>query len=325
MVSNIKAFAKFIDQPMLISKFNRGMPRTLLASGAMFWGVDTYDTMTKSDNKIRATKDSIKKAIVIASTVASAIVAPKIASKVAKRPLMPSVSEIRASNRVLIDTFLKSGEDVSPEIKAVLKNARRQPISFENVKMLMENLKNKEFFNKLIPEPENITSKEIFSEIGYLSTYGAVPVVGGLVGGVTADVVTKDHFKKNIPDKINEGIYQYLANIFLCNVGAGAALYGMEKVGVKSKITRALGMTAGIILTGVVGGSAIANMVSNKIVCPMMKSREKTHRKPEALDLGLHADDVATVSLLSGLKWIEPALPLLYSVSGYRAGMGYRN
>ena len=107
MVSNIKAFAKFIDQPMLISKFNRGMPRTLLASGAMFWGVDTYDTMTKSDNKIRATKDSIKKAIVIASTVASAIVAPKIASKVAKRPLMPSVSEIRASNRALIDTFLK--------------------------------------------------------------------------------------------------------------------------------------------------------------------------------------------------------------------------
>ncbi len=66
--------------------------------------------------------------------IASAVVAPKIASKVAKRPLMPSVSEIRASNKVLIDTFLKSGEDVSPEIKAVLKNARRQPISFENVK-----------------------------------------------------------------------------------------------------------------------------------------------------------------------------------------------
>jgi hypothetical protein len=29
--------------------------------------------------------------------------------------------------------------------------------------------------------------------------------------------------------------------------------------------------------------------------------------------------------LLSGLKWIEPALPLMYTLSGYRAGIGYRN
>ena len=46
---------------------------------------------------------------------------------------------------------------------------------------------------------------------------------------------------------------------------------------------------------------------------------------PELLDLGLHSDDIATVSLLSGLKWIEPSLPLLYAISGYRAGTGYRN
>ena len=43
------------------------------------------------------------------------------------------------------------------------------------------------------------------------------------------------------------------------------------------------------------------------------------------LDLGLHTDDIATVSLLSGLKWIEPSLPVLYAISGYRAGIGYRN
>ena len=48
-------------------------------------------------------------------------------------------------------------------------------------------------------------------------------------------------------------------------------------------------------------------------------------RKPEVLDIGLHTDDIATVSLLSGLKWIEPALPIMYTLSGYRAGIGYRN
>ena len=28
---------------------------------------------------------------------------------------------------------------------------------------------------------------------------------------------------------------------------------------------------------------------------------------------------------MSGLKWIEPALPIMYAISGYRAGIGYRN
>ena len=47
--------------------------------------------------------------------------------------------------------------------------------------------------------------------------------------------------------------------------------------------------------------------------------------KPEALDIGLHTDDIATVAVMSGLKWIEPALPIMYAISGYRAGIGYRN
>jgi len=48
-------------------------------------------------------------------------------------------------------------------------------------------------------------------------------------------------------------------------------------------------------------------------------------RKPEPLDLSLHIDDVASVGFLSGMRWIGPILPALYSISGYRAGIGYRN
>ena len=55
------------------------------------------------------------------------------------------------------------------------------------------------------------------------------------------------------------------------------------------------------------------------------KKECKKDRTPEALDIGLHVDDISTVSLLSGLKWIEPALPVMYTISGYRAGIGYRN
>ena len=123
--------------------------------------------------------------------------------------------------------------------------------------------------------------------------------------------------------------YQYLANIFLCNIGAGLALGLMEKSGVKSKAQRAIGMVCGIIITGVLGGSAIANMIGNKLINPLFGNKDKKsiyeERKPEALDIGLHVDDIATVAVMSGLKWIEPALPIMYSISGYRAGIGYRN
>ena len=110
----------------------------------------------------------------------------------------------------------------------------------------------------------------------------------------------------------------------MCNIGAGAALALLEKMNIKSKSARAIGMISGIVLTGVLGGSKIANLISQKIISPITKIQTK-ERKPEALDLCLHTDDIATVSLLSGLKWIELALPILYSVSGYKAGVGYRN
>ena len=107
------------------------------------------------------------------------------------------------------------------------------------------------------------------------------------------------------------------------------ALGIMEKVGIKGKSARALGMISGILATGVVGGSIIANFIGNKLINPLFGSKETknlySERKPEALDIGLHIDDIATVGVMSGLKWIEPALPIMYSISGYRAGIGYRN
>ena len=328
MSNNLKVFAKFIDQPLLIAKFNKSMPKVMLGAGATYWAGDTYETMAKSENKKKALNLSLNKGLVLALTMASALVAPKVATKITKRPPLETLKDVRLANKQLIEEFLSKNK-VDDSLVKVLEKAKNEPISFKNLKMLMSKFQNpennKKFLNKLIPNPENISSKDIFSEIGYLSVYGAVPVIGGVVGGISADVLMRDDYKKRIPDKINEGMYQYLANIFLCNVGAGAALFGLEKMNIQSKWARAVGMTAGIILTGVVGGSKIANAVANNVICPLIRTKEKTHRTPEALDIGLHADDVATVSLLSGLKWIEPALPLLYSISGYRAGMGYRN
>lgn len=285
-----KVAGKFLDQPVLVAKFEKSVPY-LLSGGACAYGA--YQVKKAPENKKQET--AIKTFSTLAFTVASAIAAPKITDRV----------------------FRSGKEELKPKLKKVL--------SPKEIKQLY-NTVDKDTFNKLIPEPENITSKEIFSEIGRLSLFGLIPVVGGITGGIIGDRLTDKHWKNKLPDKIKEGAYQYLANIFLCNIGAGAALGIMEKLNIRSKGPRALGMVGGIVTTGVIGGSAIANLIGEKLINPIFKSnKEFRPRHPEPLDIGLHTDDIATVAVMSGLKWIEPALPLMYSISGYRAGIGYRN
>lgn len=343
-MNNIQVLGKFLDQPMLVSKFQKAVPAILTAGAAAF---TAYDASKEQDSEKRKQR-ALKTGLTLGVTVASALAAPHIASAITKRPLAPSLNSIKTKNTELVDSFIKSTK-LDEKTSKILEKSKNKILNFNEVKNVFASVKDKDFLKKLIPAPENISAKDIFSEIGYLSVVGAIPVVGGIVGGIAGDKVTdKENWKKKVPDKVKEGTYQYLANIFLCNVGAGAALGIMEKCGVKSKAARAAGMTAGIIATGVIGGSKIANFVSEKVIEPLFHSTEKNHidkpehfhkhnapvkhkhhkhneRKPEALDIGLHVDDISTVSLLSGLKWIEPALPVMYTISGYRAGIGYRN
>ncbi|MBQ8476290.1 hypothetical protein IJ531_04425 [bacterium] len=325
MIDKLHTFGKFLDQPILISKLQKAMPLIMATGASIAILKDSRDTFSKTQDKKEAKKTVLSHAIVLASAVTSALLAPKIASFITKRAPLDSIENIKKYNNKLIDDFIKQNKPDS-EITAILNKAKEKVLSLSETNKLIQKYKNNDFMQKLIPDPVNVKAKDIFSEIGYLSIYGAVPVVGGVAGGIGADIITKEDYKKKIPDKVNEGIYQYLANIFMCNVGAGTALGILEKLGITSKSARAIGMIAGIILTGVLGGSKIANFISQKVLSPIFSPDKKPkERTPELVDLGLHTDDIATVSLLSGLKWIEPALPILYSVSGYRAGIGYRN
>lgn len=326
-MNNLKVFGKFLDQPILISKLNKAMPALMSIGGGAILAKNAFDVFNKNDDKDVAKKEVIKKSIIMATSIASALIAPKIASKIVGREPIETFETIAKSNQKIIDDFLAQNK-ITKEIEPILNKAKEKVLSLGDIKKLAveftQNENGKEFFNKLIPEPQNIKANDIFSEIGYLSIYGAIPVLAGIVGGTLADTLNGEDYKKNISDKFSEGIYQYLANIFMCNIGAGVALALLEKMNITSKTARAVGMISGIVLTGVIGGSKIANFVSEKVIAPLTKSKTQ-ERKPEVLDLCLHMDDIATVSLLSGLKWIEPALPVLYSISGYKAGSGYRN
>ncbi len=279
--------------------------------------------MHKTPNKEDKKKTAVKNGVILGATALSAISAPYIASKLTGRKMPFKLSTVKEQYKKLVDSFIKTNPNT--DLKSILEKSKSNLLSLKDISTLFN--REKDLANRLIPPPDNIQAKDIFKEIGYLSIYGAVPVVGGVLGGIATDKITEENWKRRVQDKVNEGIYQYLANIFMCNIGAGTALGILEKMNIKSKAARCIGMIGGIILTGVIGGSKIANFIANKVVNPVIcKNKDiKEKRTPELLDISLHADDIATVSLLSGLKWIEPALPLLYSISGYRAGVGYRN
>lgn len=348
-MNNIQTLGKFLDQPILVAKFQKTVPAILTAGATAY----TIHSVRKEEKSNKLNK-GLKTGITLGVTVASALAAAHISSAITKRPLPPSLNTLKKNNKDLIDNFIKT-TNIEENTKNILNKGKEKILNFKDVKSIFTKLGNdkngKEFLEKLIPSPQNIKAKDIFSEIGYLSIYGAIPVVGGITGGIIADKVTEKNWKDKIPDKIKEGSYQYLANIFMCNVGAGAALGILEKFGITSKTARAIGMTAGIIATGIIGGSKIANFIGKKVIDPIFSKNKKNNdysdilemkfnneenllrinknnkkeRTPEVLDIGLHTDDIATVSLLSGLKWIEPALPIMYTISGFRSGIGYRN
>ncbi len=315
----LSTIGRYLDQPLLTAKINKNIP-ALLTIGSSGLILNQLQNTSKEDRK----KTGLKSAIILGVTILSAVNAPKIAAYVTGRKPSKTVNEIVKENTHTVTEFLAQNM-VSDKLANILNRAKTKILSLKEID-LINTKQHKTLLDKLIPPPENISAKDIFREIGWLSIYGAVPVAGGILGGVAADKITEKNWKDRVPNKVKEGVYQYLANIFLCNIGAGAALAVLEKFNIKSKAARCVGMVSGILLTGVIGGSVIANYISKKFINPVFSQKSKDDtRTPELLDLGLHTDDIATVSLLSGLKWIEPSLPVLYAISGYRAGIGYRN
>ena len=333
MINNIKSFVKFLDQPILIAHLNKNMPKIMLTGTTLYSVRKGYDDYESNKNsapycKNKATKNYLKNTSILFSSVVCALLAPKLASKITHRPQLENLKTVKKQNTILVEEFISKNKNaLSENSLKTLEDAKINILSLSKIKKLIEDLKAKKldgFMKKLIPDPENINSKDIFSEIGYLSIYGAIPVVGGVASGLAADKIAGEDVKKTAPDKVSEGLYQYLANIFMCNIGAGAALAILEKLNITSKVCRAVGMVTGIILTGVIGGSKMANFITDK-VSKKVGIKDIKERKPELIDLGMHTDDIATVAVLSGLKWIEPSLPFLYSISGYKSGIGYRN
>lgn len=339
---NIKTIAKYVDQPIIINSLQRKLPQILTAGAA---GFCAYDTI-KSKSETRRKNTAVKNTIITLATLGATLIGAKgltINNRKIIKGLLETkpLSEIIEAQTAAVKKYTENVQ-LDDKLKKILEKAQNNKLNIKEIKVILEELpegeKKKELIKVILPEPENLNSAEIFSEIKRLSLLGLIPIAGGISGGIIADRICKCNTKKSTGNKIKEGFYQYFANIFLCNVGAGTALYTSEKLQ-KLKLIKPLTplkklavILSGITLTGIIGGSFIANYLSKKIIDPILTPKNKpdkrelySERKPEILDIALHIDDIATAGVLSGFKWIEPLLPLMYFISGYRAGTGYRN
>lgn len=105
---------------------------------------------------------------------------------------------------------LKAGK----EIADVLNKAKTQALSKKDVAFVLKELPESESKNKLLsvllPEAETWMQKAFFPEIGRLSLLGAIPVVGGILGGITADKVTNTASKKSTQTKLKRAFINIL-------------------------------------------------------------------------------------------------------------------
>ncbi len=339
---NINTIAKYVDQPIIINSLQRKLPQILTAGAAGFCAYDTIKTKRNESKE----KTVAKNIIIMASTVGATLFGVK-GLTIKNHKIVKGLLDTKPLKKIIEEqtkAVKKYTENINldNELKKILEKAQKNRLNIREIetilKKLPESAERKELFKVILPEPENLSSKEIFSEIKKLSLLGLIPILGGVCGGVIADKICQSSTKKSTGNKIKEGFYQYFANIFLCNVGAGAALYSAEKlqqlklIKPLNPIKKLIIIMSGITATGIIGGSLIANYLSKKIIDPIFNPKNRTEkkelyseRKPELLDIALHIDDIATAGVLSGFKWIEPILPLMYFISGYRAGTGYRN
>lgn len=336
----ISSVAKFLDQPLLSNTLSRKMP-LILTGAALVYGIkDTFD-QPNEERKKRAIKNSL----ILGAITAATLLGTKFI-KINGESLIETISknDLLKSQRAAIGEFILENDNISTKCKNILEKAKNKMLNIKETDELLSEIKDKVKSDKLIKtlfgNNESITSSKILQEISKLSIMGFIPVASGILGGIAADKVTGEATREKTTNKIKEGIYQFFANIFLCNVGAGTFLYTAEKLnetGIIKNLTPAKKtgvILAGILTVGVLGGSCIANFIGNNFVNPILdkfcgkkdnKITKNEYRKPEALDIALHTDDIATAGVLSGVKWIEPLLPVMYLVSGYRTAIGYRN
>jgi hypothetical protein len=376
----------YIDQGAVVRKYGWPVNYMMLAAAAGVTGYHTWKAQPEEKKKV-LTRD----ALILGATVGGTIFASGglLAFKQLLKPNMVVNETVEGFKGFLLQGMKPlhaEGESLMKEVADNFKVANKigdQSVSkelYESVKKHLEVKKDEwlpenhvfslddlrkiyndvkkyepkkvnEIFNKIFAGEEGL--KEEVQEASEFFAIGLLGVLSGIGGGLLANKINGEKDPEKTPDMVKEGIFQFVANIGMCAVGAGSALALMNPKGwapkalekpanavteffhhsAGSKLYRFGGVLAGLSV-GILGGAHIANYVGRHYVNPVLDKIQGKESKPpeeqekrhiEGMDMVLHVDDIPTAAAIAGTAILGPWIMPFFPVSGYRAGIGYRN
>ena len=206
------------------------MPSALAATGAGVWGYETFhrrhnrhsgNNRPDHHKHHNSEQKAFKNAVTIASAAGSAYIGAKglkIGGKTLFKGLIdsPKLQDVLQNQSKAIDKFLSAKTTDDKTLISTLENSKNRPFTLKAIETITERLPkdkiSKEFLSEILPEPENLNSKEIFQEIKRLSLIGLIPVAGGVAGGIGADVITGT-IKNNFPARADALYEKTIADV----------------------------------------------------------------------------------------------------------------
>jgi hypothetical protein len=368
LLNNVRVYGSFIEQPQFIRYVGQYAAWLGGAGGvAALTGADVYHAAPDERGKV-LTRD----ALVLGSTALGTWAAARKfmalpTEKEAKESVEHYVKEVRG--------ILKDAKNPHATYEALSQDLQKL---VDQGKNRLERSDYRNIIEKIEENPDKKAAKELLQEIfepeekfegfkkmfkdmcqaanpaegkeegelrkmGNFFIVGGLSVLSGLFGGIAANKVNGVKDQDATVNMVKEGVFQFIANIALCAVGAASAILLMaplqsrfSKMGWAGKGIKTVGIGAGLSL-GIFGGGAIANKLGTKVINPLCDKLQGKEPQPETADPNhgkrkiefwdaiLHLDDVPTAMALAGMEIVEPFIPLFFGFSGYRTGIGYRN
>lgn len=338
LVISTRSLAHFVDQPQVIRAIDRVMAvQGPAAATALMAG---YDITTASPES-RA-KTAIQDAFILGPTLGATVWGHRIVSErpEALAPVSKAIRDQYPNQPRLQKLFSRlekpnvRGKYTLPEIKEILSTVYKA-----GGKQAGSHLE------RIFP-----IHVHAHGYAGMLKFFGVggVIVLAGMAGGLLHSLLFEPEARQKRQNIVQEGIFQFIANIALCAVGATGGMKLANMMGLKGKqlpLPKAmgrLGLILGGLSVGIFGGAALANTLGRHYINPLLnwwekrqtgltladalrQPKERDNRQVESLDYLLHVDDLPMGLAIAGVQFFEPVIPVFFAFSAWRAGKGYRN
>jgi len=317
----------WVDQPAIIRRAQKPAVLVGALGGLALLAKDVF----KAEPGEARRKVAIRDALVLGATAVGTLAAYKVFMRKDADVLLPKLKELG-----------ERGYDA-----AFLKLAKKEVKSRQEIDTLVTAIRGKAQGRKAIAAdtdlvfpraPEPTMLEDLKDEIAPFALVGLASCLSGFGGGLLANKINGTGGKEETSRMMKEGVFQFIANIFMCAVGAmiGLSVVNNKFKPVHNKIARVGVVGAGLSL-GILGGGAIANTIGARWINPLINKfgsggaqtanqpPQNDKRKIEFWDAILHLDDVPTAMVFAGVEILRPFIPLFFAFSGYRTGIGYRN